>query len=100
MVKDHECLDFLLKKSSGLSLVSIADELSLEQDAERKIGWLFKLIFVGTSTIVAYQFLPYMGNFNFFFSFNFLHFRIAPFIFLPYMIVTCKLLLIYFQMII
>ncbi|XP_043704113.1 uncharacterized protein LOC122654190 [Telopea speciosissima] len=38
------------------------DELSLEEDAERKIGWLFKLIFAGTATLVAYQFFPYMGD--------------------------------------
>lgn len=33
----------------------------MEQDAERKIGWLLKLIFAGTATVVAYQFFPYMG---------------------------------------
>ncbi|MBA0842209.1 hypothetical protein Goarm_002051 [Gossypium armourianum] len=38
-----------------------ADEASLEQEAERKIGWLLKLFFAGTATFVAYQFFPYMG---------------------------------------
>ncbi|KAL5732922.1 hypothetical protein ACOSQ2_032614 [Xanthoceras sorbifolium] len=38
------------------------DELSIEQDAERKIGWLLKLFFVGTATAVGYQFFPYMGD--------------------------------------
>ncbi|CAK7325954.1 unnamed protein product [Dovyalis caffra] len=38
------------------------DELSVEEDAERKIGWLLKLIFVGTATFVGYQFFPYMGD--------------------------------------
>ncbi|PPS16533.1 hypothetical protein GOBAR_AA04042 [Gossypium barbadense] len=39
-----------------------ADEASLEQEAERKIGWLLKLFFAGTATFVAYQFFPYMGD--------------------------------------
>ncbi|XP_057474558.1 uncharacterized protein LOC130762745 [Actinidia eriantha] len=38
------------------------DERSIEEEAERKIGWLLKLIFAGTGTFVAYQFLPYMGD--------------------------------------
>lgn len=38
-----------------------ADELSIEEDAERKIGWLLKSIFVGTAAFVGYQFFPYMG---------------------------------------
>ncbi|CAL8126153.1 unnamed protein product [Prunus armeniaca] len=38
------------------------DELSLEQDAERKIGWLLKLIFAGTATCIAYNIMPYMGD--------------------------------------
>ncbi|KAH0979378.1 hypothetical protein GBA52_006555 [Prunus armeniaca] len=37
-------------------------ELSLEQDAERKIGWLLKLIFAGTATCIAYNIMPYMGD--------------------------------------
>lgn len=37
-------------------------EIEFEQEAERKIGWLLKLIFAGTATAVAYQFFPYMGT--------------------------------------
>lgn len=43
-----------------------ADEASLEQEAERKIGWLLKLFFAGTASFVAYQFFPYMGTLLFF----------------------------------
>ncbi|CAA2945341.1 Hypothetical predicted protein [Olea europaea subsp. europaea] len=35
---------------------------SLEEEAERKIGWMLKLLFAGTATIVAYQFFPYLGD--------------------------------------
>ncbi|KAL3732431.1 hypothetical protein ACJRO7_029150 [Eucalyptus globulus] len=38
------------------------DELALEQEAEKKIGWLLKLFFAGTATYVGYQFFPYMGD--------------------------------------
>ncbi|CAH9126397.1 unnamed protein product [Cuscuta epithymum] len=38
------------------------DERSIEEEAERKIGWLLKLIFAGTATAVAYQFFPYLGD--------------------------------------
>lgn len=37
------------------------DQRSLEEEAERKIGWMLKLLFAGTATIVAYQFFPYLG---------------------------------------
>ncbi|XP_022764946.1 uncharacterized protein LOC111310086 isoform X3 [Durio zibethinus] len=40
----------------------VADQASLEQEAERKIGWLLKLFFAGTATFVAYQFFPYMDQ--------------------------------------
>lgn len=33
---------------------SAKDELSLEQDAERKIGLMLKLLFAGTATVAAY----------------------------------------------
>ena len=51
------------KRNSFLNWVSIllADELSIEKDAERKIGWLLKLIFAGTASAVAYQLFPYLG---------------------------------------
>ncbi|RAL54929.1 hypothetical protein DM860_013625 [Cuscuta australis] len=38
------------------------EEGSIEEEAERKIGWLLKLIFAGTATAVAYQFFPYLGD--------------------------------------
>ncbi|CAA6659846.1 unnamed protein product [Spirodela intermedia] len=38
------------------------DEISIEEDAERKVGWLLKIIFAGTASYVAYQFFPYMGD--------------------------------------
>ncbi|XP_050385887.1 uncharacterized protein LOC126802319 [Argentina anserina] len=38
------------------------DELSLEEEADRKIGWLLKLLFAGTATAVAYNIMPYMGD--------------------------------------
>lgn len=34
----------------------------MEKEAERKIGWMLKLIFAGTATLVAYQFFPYLGD--------------------------------------
>lgn len=47
-------------------ILLVADEAYLEQEAERKIGWLLKLFFAGTATFVGYQFFPYMGIFLFF----------------------------------
>uniref|UniRef100_A0A5B7BP48 ARM repeat superfamily protein n=1 Tax=Davidia involucrata TaxID=16924 RepID=A0A5B7BP48_DAVIN len=38
------------------------DERAMEEEAERKIGWLLKLIFAGTASVVAYQLFPYMGD--------------------------------------
>ncbi|GAB2234939.1 hypothetical protein Droror1_Dr00004212 [Drosera rotundifolia] len=37
------------------------DELTIEEEAERKIGWLLKLLFAGTATAVGYHLFPYMG---------------------------------------
>ncbi|KAL2896099.1 Vacuolar protein 8 [Bienertia sinuspersici] len=42
--------------------VEFSEELSLEEQAERKVGWLLKLIFAGTATAVGYQLFPYMGD--------------------------------------
>ncbi|KNA13426.1 hypothetical protein SOVF_117080 [Spinacia oleracea] len=44
------------------SLLRTTDELTLEEQAERKIGWVLKLIFAGTATAVGYQLFPYMGD--------------------------------------
>ncbi|KAK9063325.1 hypothetical protein SSX86_017195 [Deinandra increscens subsp. villosa] len=38
------------------------DERAMEEEAERKIGWLFKLIFAGTATVVGYSIFPYLGD--------------------------------------
>ncbi|KAL4574980.1 hypothetical protein LXL04_021820 [Taraxacum kok-saghyz] len=38
------------------------DEREIEEEAERKFGWLFKLLFVGTATIGGYHIFPYLGD--------------------------------------
>ncbi|XP_077246204.1 ARM repeat superfamily protein isoform X2 [Tasmannia lanceolata] len=48
--------------TSQFSSFSRRDELSIEEEAERKVGWLLKLIFAGTASYVAYQFFPYMDE--------------------------------------
>ena len=48
-------------------LFHFADEVALEQDAERKIGWLLKLFFAGTATVIGYQFFPYLGLWGYLF---------------------------------
>ncbi|XP_048495259.1 uncharacterized protein LOC104908175 isoform X1 [Beta vulgaris subsp. vulgaris] len=48
--------------SGNSSLLRTKEELTLEEQAERKIGWLLKLIFAGTATAVGYQLFPYMGD--------------------------------------
>ncbi|XP_071929850.1 uncharacterized protein [Coffea arabica] len=52
----------LTAQSRNLSSFHGRDERSIEEEAERKIGWFLKLIFAGTATVVAYQFLPYMDE--------------------------------------
>ncbi|CAN1255209.1 Ribosome biogenesis protein NOP53 [Linum perenne] len=37
-------------------------EVAMEEEAERKIGWVLKLIFAGTATTIGNQFFPYMGD--------------------------------------
>ncbi|KAK4750151.1 hypothetical protein SAY87_027600 [Trapa incisa] len=46
----------------NFSSFSRKDEISLEEEANRKIGWFLKLLFAGTATAVAYQFFPYLGD--------------------------------------
>ncbi|KAL7123581.1 hypothetical protein ACP275_01G113800 [Erythranthe tilingii] len=41
---------------------TVLDERALEAEAERKIGWLLKLIFAGTATVIGYNIFPYMGE--------------------------------------
>lgn len=50
--------------ANNANLIVYLDGLSIEEDAERKIGWLLKMIFAGTASLVAYQFFPYMGKLN------------------------------------
>ncbi|KAG2298157.1 hypothetical protein Bca4012_009360 [Brassica carinata] len=49
-------------RSRNLSSLTKKDDLTLEEEAERKIGWMLKLFFAGTATYVGYQFFPYMGD--------------------------------------
>ncbi|XP_044507775.1 uncharacterized protein LOC123227156 [Mangifera indica] len=49
-------------QSRNFSSHNAKDELAIEQEAERKVGWLLKLIFAGTATFVGYQIFPYMGD--------------------------------------
>ncbi|XP_059456331.1 uncharacterized protein LOC132186392 [Corylus avellana] len=49
-------------QSRNFSSLNAKDELSIEQDAERKIGWLLKIIFAGTASAVGYQLFPYLGE--------------------------------------
>ncbi|XP_028778846.1 uncharacterized protein LOC114735324 [Neltuma alba] len=59
--------NYLCRRRAGGSLQfrtfsSGKEELTVEEEAERKIGWLLKLLFAGTGSVVAYQFFPYMGD--------------------------------------
>ncbi|KAK4798878.1 hypothetical protein SAY86_024243 [Trapa natans] len=49
-------------QNRNFSSFSRKDEISLEEEANRKIGWFLKLLFAGTATAVAYQFFPYLGD--------------------------------------
>ncbi|GKB25815.1 hypothetical protein Tco_0865216 [Tanacetum coccineum] len=42
-------------------LYAMTDECAIEEEAERKIGWLFKLIFARTAIVIGYHILPYLG---------------------------------------
>ncbi|KAK1284510.1 hypothetical protein QJS10_CPB21g01523 [Acorus calamus] len=44
------------------SLPKKTENLSIEEEGERKLGWLLKLLFLGTASVGAYQFFPYMGE--------------------------------------
>ena len=37
------------------------DDRALEEEAEKKFGWILKIFFLGTAGLVGYQFFPYMG---------------------------------------
>ncbi|KAL6893621.1 hypothetical protein ACP4OV_007719 [Aristida adscensionis] len=53
---------------SGLRLVrrlctyDERDDRALEEEAEKKFGWMLKIFFLGTAGLVGYQFFPYMGD--------------------------------------
>lgn len=36
------------------------DDRALEEEAEKKFGWILKIFFIGTAGLVGYQFFPYM----------------------------------------
>ncbi|KAI3958051.1 hypothetical protein MKW98_020693 [Papaver atlanticum] len=38
------------------------DEIALEAEVERKVGWMLKAFYVASATFVGYQFFPYMGD--------------------------------------
>ncbi|KAJ3674755.1 hypothetical protein LUZ60_005371 [Juncus effusus] len=51
--------DFVRRFSS----INESDEIAaLEEEADKKIGWLLKIIFVLTAGYVGYEFFPYMGE--------------------------------------
>jgi hypothetical protein len=39
-----------------------SDDRALEEEAEKKFGWILKIFFLGTAGLVGYQFFPYMGT--------------------------------------
>ncbi|WOL05054.1 hypothetical protein Cni_G13777 [Canna indica] len=44
------------------SSINERDDMSLEEEVERKTGWLLKAIFLATALLVGFQFFPYMGD--------------------------------------
>jgi hypothetical protein len=40
----------------------LTDDRALEEEAEKKFGWILKIFFLGTAGLVGYQFFPYMGT--------------------------------------
>ncbi|EFH54332.1 binding protein [Arabidopsis lyrata subsp. lyrata] len=49
-------------RSRNFSSLNKKDDLTLEEEAERKIGWCLKIFFAGTATYIGYQFFPYLGD--------------------------------------
>jgi hypothetical protein len=37
------------------------DDRALEEEVEKKFGWMLKIFFIGTAGLVGWQFFPYMG---------------------------------------
>ncbi|KAE8766862.1 hypothetical protein D1007_61850 [Hordeum vulgare] len=38
------------------------DDRALEEEVEKKFGWILKIFFIGTAGLVGWQFFPYMGD--------------------------------------
>uniref|UniRef100_A0ACD6A410 Uncharacterized protein n=1 Tax=Avena sativa TaxID=4498 RepID=A0ACD6A410_AVESA len=38
------------------------DDRALEEEVEKKFGWMLKIFFIGTAGLVGWQFFPYMGD--------------------------------------
>ncbi|MED6119258.1 hypothetical protein PIB30_010183 [Stylosanthes scabra] len=49
-------------QSRNFSSYSGKDELSIEQEGERKVGWLLKALFLATAGAAGYHVFPYMGD--------------------------------------
>ncbi|XP_010554696.1 PREDICTED: uncharacterized protein LOC104824346 [Tarenaya hassleriana] len=49
-------------RSRNFSSLKKKDDITIEEEVERKTGWLLKLIFAGTATAIGYQIFPYMGD--------------------------------------
>ncbi|RCV41568.1 hypothetical protein SETIT_9G147000v2, partial [Setaria italica] len=46
----------------GSESLHLRRERALEEEAEKKFGWILKIFFLGTAGLVGYQFFPYMGD--------------------------------------
>ncbi|WZZ66352.1 hypothetical protein YC2023_077722 [Brassica napus] len=51
-------------RSQDFSSLTKKEDLTFEEEAETKIGWMLKLFFAGTATYVGYQFFPLYGYVN------------------------------------
>ncbi|XP_004982228.1 uncharacterized protein LOC101780517 [Setaria italica] len=51
-----------LRLARSLCTYDERDDRALEEEAEKKFGWILKIFFLGTAGLVGYQFFPYMGD--------------------------------------
>ncbi|KAF3325169.1 hypothetical protein FCM35_KLT10240 [Carex littledalei] len=56
IVRFQTSTDFVRRLSSSVK------EKALEEEVEKKAGWLLKSIFIATAGFAAFQFFPYMGE--------------------------------------
>lgn len=56
-LREKTSVDFVF----WLELKWCTDDRALEEEAEKKFGWILKIFFLGTAGLVGYQFFPYMG---------------------------------------